>query len=365
MSKKIILVCAVLCASIFSAAASGHVAPTPVVTAHRGGHIKGYIPENSIAGIESAKRFGYTAVECDPKLTSDGVIVLMHDKTINRTMRLKDGYRKIEQKVKVSDCTFEELRSRYVLASEDPAQRQPIPTLEEFALECRRVGMKIMLHSQLREADLMVQRILGDGWICFSNDLQLCLDMRSEGFKGLVLYSTEERDVEKVIADLNRIGAPAGLSTMDKKKPQDRQLTPQYIKALRQAGFSVQSSIFKSPYEVDSVHDGCDMVLSDFYWLPAAGKSPSVQWKGPRTLKAGAVAEKTFDPVAEHGAVVLELEFKGTLDVEVCGHKYSFDHKGFDSRLIGIRLYGKSPSVKITARGKVRFKKALAGVWEL
>ena len=43
----------------------------PYSVAHRGGHIKGYVPENSPDGVASAKRYGFRAIECDVHYTKD------------------------------------------------------------------------------------------------------------------------------------------------------------------------------------------------------------------------------------------------------------------------------------------------------
>ncbi|OJZ02141.1 MAG: hypothetical protein BGP15_11735 [Sphingobacterium sp. 40-24] len=53
------------------------------IAAHRGAHLEQ--PENSIAAIEEAIRQGASVVEVDVRATKDGVLVLMHDKTVNRT----------------------------------------------------------------------------------------------------------------------------------------------------------------------------------------------------------------------------------------------------------------------------------------
>ena len=58
----------------------------PYSVAHRGGHIKGYVPENSPDGVASAKRYGFRAIECDVHYTKDNKLIHMHDRTINRTM---------------------------------------------------------------------------------------------------------------------------------------------------------------------------------------------------------------------------------------------------------------------------------------
>jgi glycerophosphoryl diester phosphodiesterase len=54
-----------------------------MVVAHRG-H-SSVAPENTIAAIERAVAAGVRAVEFDVRRTADGAIVLMHDKTVERT----------------------------------------------------------------------------------------------------------------------------------------------------------------------------------------------------------------------------------------------------------------------------------------
>ena len=53
-----------------------------VVISHRGDW-RNY-PENSIPAIESIIRMGVDMMELDVKMTKDSVLVLMHDKTVDR-----------------------------------------------------------------------------------------------------------------------------------------------------------------------------------------------------------------------------------------------------------------------------------------
>lgn len=55
----------------------------PLVIAHRGA--SGIAPENTIAAFELAVAQGARAVECDVVLSSDGVPVVIHDVTLDRT----------------------------------------------------------------------------------------------------------------------------------------------------------------------------------------------------------------------------------------------------------------------------------------
>jgi len=54
----------------------------PELIAHRG--YPRHFPENSIAGIEAAIRAGARHVEVDVQLTTDGIPVLFHDRTLDR-----------------------------------------------------------------------------------------------------------------------------------------------------------------------------------------------------------------------------------------------------------------------------------------
>jgi len=55
----------------------------PRAIGHRGA--AAYAPENTLEGIREAARRGARWVEVDAKLTGDGVVILMHDDTLDRT----------------------------------------------------------------------------------------------------------------------------------------------------------------------------------------------------------------------------------------------------------------------------------------
>ncbi len=82
-----------------AAAASAPVLPTRGIAAHRGGAATH--PENTLPAFAEAVRLGAHMIELDVAISRDGVLVLMHDATVNRTT---DG------KGKVNDLTLEELK---------------------------------------------------------------------------------------------------------------------------------------------------------------------------------------------------------------------------------------------------------------
>jgi len=61
------------------ASRAGH----PFISAHRGFSAKA--PENTLAALDAAWRAGATVAEIDVQLTRDGHVILMHDRSIDRT----------------------------------------------------------------------------------------------------------------------------------------------------------------------------------------------------------------------------------------------------------------------------------------
>jgi len=59
------------------------VDPAVIVSAHRGG--AAYAPENTMLAFANAVRLGVDQIETDARLTADGVLVLVHDDTLDRT----------------------------------------------------------------------------------------------------------------------------------------------------------------------------------------------------------------------------------------------------------------------------------------
>lgn len=88
-------------------------------------------PENTLSAYRLAKRKGFTYVECDVSFTSDGVAVLLHDNTVDRT---SDGTGNIKE------MTFEEVRALDFGSWKDAAYTgERIPTFEEFMILCKRL----------------------------------------------------------------------------------------------------------------------------------------------------------------------------------------------------------------------------------
>lgn len=228
------------------------------------------IPENSVAAVAEAARRGYEGIECDVHLTKDGRMVILHDRTLNRTARKAGDYSKLQEPVYLKDLTFEELRRDYVLESEDPKLRTPIPTLEEILTECRRQGIIPMLHSAVWASYEVAQEMMGDDWICFTKGVEKMQKVRQFS-DCTILLAINDGTAEENIARLKSIGGSCGISTM-----KYRLYTADFCKALTDAGYEVQASIFPFAEEKLAIGNGITYLLTDRIL-------PSRKWKKIKT----------------------------------------------------------------------------------
>ena len=342
---------------VLLALSCGQEAPEdlPMAVAHRGCWLKEgeefYINENCPAGVWMAARYGYPAIECDVRYTRDSVMVLMHDGTINRTMRNAADYSKITESVRVADCTFEELRTRYVLASTDPALRTPIPTLREQLEACRETGIIPMLHSAVVESYALAHEILGDQFIAF--DANEAAVSRARDYSScLILLDPGKDDAATTIHRLEKIGGRCGMSTMNY-----RMLDAAYIQALQDAGFEVQASIFPAPHEQRALTDGVTIELSDFYWHQTQGRKATTSLKKKSLDLAEGESFNWKEEASELSAVTMELDFQGSLEITLCGRTYTLSHQeaGQPERF-GVRLYKSNPELTLKALASTNIK---------
>ena len=304
--KRLLTLISALCIATVAMAQSDAL---PKMFAHRGCWSK-ICPENSIPAVARAKQHGYMGIECDVRLTADGKMVIMHDKTINRTCRNAADYSKIEGKISVSDLTFKELRKNYVLASPNPEFRMPVPTLEELLKECKKHNVVPMLHSKYVESYRLAQKIMGDNWICFTGDVEALKECRKFS-DCLILYGIKKKTAESAFELLPQLGGKVGVSSMEREA-----LTRERIKRLRDLGYEVQASIYTQPREVYAVRDGVSFILSDFNLMPDPNNNPSkVVTIDPQVLAQGQTIRVVADEKVKNGGVAIEIEFEGVMEI--------------------------------------------------
>ncbi|MBR5351669.1 MAG: glycerophosphodiester phosphodiesterase family protein [Prevotella sp.] len=99
---------------------------TVIVVAHRGDWR--YAPENSIAAIEHSIKVGVDVVELDLQLTKDSVLIVMHDRQLERTTTGMGSVR---------EWTMDSLRTLKLKNGCGIKTKHHIPTLEEALLAAK------------------------------------------------------------------------------------------------------------------------------------------------------------------------------------------------------------------------------------
>lgn len=103
--------------------------------AHRG--LSNQFPENTVLAFREAGKVPcFFGMETDVQMTKDGVLVCMHDYTIDRTTNGTG---------KVSDYTWKELRKFWIDGgtgwNDKYAQKLRIPTFKEYLKECKKANL--------------------------------------------------------------------------------------------------------------------------------------------------------------------------------------------------------------------------------
>lgn len=110
------------------------IKPTPPIM--RSVNHRGYntvAPENTIPAFVLSKKNGFDHVECDVAFTSDGVCVLLHDSTIDRTSNGSGSLASMTYAT-VSQYDFGSWKSADYAGTK-------IPTFEEFILVCKELQL--------------------------------------------------------------------------------------------------------------------------------------------------------------------------------------------------------------------------------
>lgn len=91
--------------------------PGPIPFAHQGAHRDGGPGENTMSAFEAAIDMGYRYIETDAHVTADGVLVALHDDTLDRVT---------DRSGVIGDLPWAEVRKARVAGAE------PVPLLEDL-----------------------------------------------------------------------------------------------------------------------------------------------------------------------------------------------------------------------------------------
>lgn len=99
---------------------------------HRG--YSDYAPENTLAAYQQSKLHGYKYVETDISFTKDGVAVLLHDNSVDRTSNGKG---------QISDLHYNDIvRYDFGAWKDQRYKGERIPTLEQFLALCQQLRLR-------------------------------------------------------------------------------------------------------------------------------------------------------------------------------------------------------------------------------
>jgi len=122
----------------------------PLIFAHRGA--SAYAPENTLASFRLAAELGADGIELDTKLSSDGVAMVMHDQTVDRTTNGKGPISKL-----TADA-LHNLDAGSHFSSE--FKGEPVPTLAEvFEAVGTRVYINVELTNYASPLDALPARV--------------------------------------------------------------------------------------------------------------------------------------------------------------------------------------------------------------
>lgn len=214
---------------------------------HRGA--AGHAPENTLASLQYAINLGLDFAEFDLRRTQDGVLVLLHDKTVDRTTNGR-GH--------VEHLSFRDLKAL------DAGQGTSIPSLEEaLRLADGKIGLMLELKVPGIAQDCVetVHHLhLHSPVIYASFLLDELADIRDADQQAstMALFSNLPADPRGIVATVRSSRAShVGLR-------QDT-VTPERIQDLHQAGWPIFAYTANDPADIERLkRSGIDGIISDF-----------------------------------------------------------------------------------------------------
>jgi len=142
--------------------------PARLVVGHRaaGGELGVFAPENSLAAVRAAIAMGVDFIETDPRVTKDGVVVNVHDATVDRTTHGTGA---------VAELTFAEVSGLALDSAEYAGEFdcERVPTLEAVLLAAKGRAHVLLDANKTSRVELLVEVIQQTGtldWAIFDTD---------------------------------------------------------------------------------------------------------------------------------------------------------------------------------------------------
>jgi len=233
--------------------------PKPAVIAHRGA--SAHAPENTLAAFELALKQGADAIEMDVDLCQDGHLIVIHDRSVDRTTE-SSGF--------VSDMPLSALKELDAGSHFDIAFRgESIPTLDE-AFEL--IGKRAVINIELKRSAAPVERLAE----------KVAISILRHGLLGSVIVSSFYplllRSLRKILPDValglltlrgfkgamlrSRLGAI--VAPHHALHPDFRDVTPWLVKQVQRAGRRLNAYTVNAPSDIVwLINLGIDGIITD------------------------------------------------------------------------------------------------------
>ena len=214
---------------------------------HRG--IAGVVTENSIEGFKKVIELGFQAVEFDVQLTSDGVPVVIHDKSLDRTTN-STGLLK--------DHSYEDLKNNVILDN-----GEQIPSLEQVLKIFKETTIKIYIELIAREKTTLIQdvavNILPSSQIIFSSfhhDCLVSINKMNRQQRTMALFECSPIDPVALVQNCFANEAGIGIESISQK----------VVSRLQNERVKVYAWTVRDKNTLKIAQDvGVDGVFSDYY----------------------------------------------------------------------------------------------------
>lgn len=204
-----------------------------LISAHRGGPGPG-LPENALETFAHSLKLAACLIECDVRMSRDGIPVLMHDATLDRTtsgtgivaekdlahlrrLRLRDpSGRLTAHRIPTLGETLEWARQRCVLTL-DVKEKRLYPLVMDLLARHHARGYAVVItysHGQTRRVHALDRGVVISASAASVPSLQRLLNMGVPASRLVVFVGTREPDPE-VYRMLRVSGIPAILGTMN------------------------------------------------------------------------------------------------------------------------------------------------------
>ena len=214
---------------------------------HRGtGSLSLWAPENTLAAYDMAWRMGTDSIEIDPRDTADGIPIIMHDSTVDRTT---DGTGN------VADMTLEQIKALNIRPLNPIVPVQSVPTFAE-ALALLRGKTLIDIDIKAANVPQLVQIIESEGML---DAAYLLIGSIAEGQEARTQHPNVSL-MPKVYNEAEVQGYIDALSPIDMFEMEYEDAVPEVVNLIHSYGIKIHMDAL-GVYDIQGV-DGYNTLLA-------------------------------------------------------------------------------------------------------